>query len=340
MATEDRFKQAVITTLAKRAANRCSNPDCRAITSGPADDPERSVNVGEAAHIYGANLGSARYDPDMAPAERASLSNAIWLCGNCHRIIDDDEARFPSGLLFEWQKEHERHIAEIVGKAGAELRRRYEERHVQEYGRLSYLAARILTEKGDLWEYRLTLEVLRFEMKPILERWNALRRGLYMKPAVRIAKLDCIPWLLDRMAETRQIAEAFQELMNVEFTRSWGEPGQAGDEGLIISTCRLFAEMCRSCLDWEERVRFAAVGDIFRDVSRLFEGTVGHLIDEATKLPVFLTNLLDEGPRKGGEYRLSLTLTLPDGWNEAVEAALGRAEQALVADIEGRYHGS
>ena len=34
MAVEDRFKQSVIVTLAKRAANRCSNPNCGAITSG------------------------------------------------------------------------------------------------------------------------------------------------------------------------------------------------------------------------------------------------------------------------------------------------------------------
>lgn len=54
MPIEDRFKQPVIIALAKRAANRCSNPDCGAITSGPADDPSKAVNIGEAAHIYGA----------------------------------------------------------------------------------------------------------------------------------------------------------------------------------------------------------------------------------------------------------------------------------------------
>jgi hypothetical protein len=170
MATEDRFKQSVVATLAKRAANRCSNPDCSAITSGPADAPDGSVNVGEAAHIYGANFGSARYDPDMASVDRSAITNAIWLCGNCHKLVDDDPAKYPAGLLFEWQKEHERRIAEQVGKVAAEVRQRYEKRHLEEFGRLSYLAERLIVEKGEYWEYLLTAEVLRYEIAPVIRR--------------------------------------------------------------------------------------------------------------------------------------------------------------------------
>ncbi|WP_256219271.1 hypothetical protein [Variovorax sp. 770b2] len=116
MAAEDKFKQAVISTIAKRAANQCSNPNCGAITSGPSLASLDSVNIGEAAHIYGANLGSARYDEKMSSADRSAISNAIWLCGNCHKLVDDDPLKYPSGLLFEWQRDHERSISEQVGK--------------------------------------------------------------------------------------------------------------------------------------------------------------------------------------------------------------------------------
>ncbi|HEX8585111.1 MAG TPA: HNH endonuclease [Allosphingosinicella sp.] len=140
MRNVNRFTKPIIATLAKRAANRCSNPDCGALTSGPARKRTASVNVGEGAHIFGAHESSARYDAAMEPAERASIENAIWLCGNYHKLIDDDPARYPAGLLFEWQREHERQIMEQVGKAGAELRRRYEERQLEELGKLSYLS--------------------------------------------------------------------------------------------------------------------------------------------------------------------------------------------------------
>jgi hypothetical protein len=330
MAAEDRFSKAVIKTLAMRAANRCSNPDCGAITSGPSADPSDSVNVGEAAHIYGANPGSARFDPEMASSDRSAISNAIWLCANCHKAIDDDPGRYPSGLLFEWQREHERNIAAQIGKAGAETRKRYEERHLEEFGRLSYLAERIIIEKDGMWEYNLTAEVLRTEMGPVLQRWRALKRGLYMRQHARIGRDDFMPWISARIAEIRSITAAFTELINVEFSRAWGEPGVAGIDTEIVAACRLFSEMCKSALAWEESVRFASVDDVFSEVHSLFVGTAGCILEEAAKFPAFLSETLAGNP-SSGQYSLHLTVTLPDGWADATEAALERAQRAIVS---------
>lgn len=330
MAYEDRFKQSLIVTLAKRAANRCSNPDCGAITSGPTDDPSGSVNVGEAAHIYGAHPGSSRYDASMESADRADITNAIWLCGNCHKLVDDDPSKYPAGLLFEWQRDHERRVAELVGKAGAELRERYERRHLEEFGRLSYLAERLIVEKGGLWEFRLTSEVLRFEMAPILRRWNALKRRHYMKPSARISSADFGQWIHDRMEEIGQIAEALSELTNREFYRAWGEPGVPGDDAEIVSTCRLYAEMCASALAWEESVRFVVVDDVFSEVRDLFVGIAGGFIDEAAKLPIFMRDTFSPD-EVSGTFELNLVLSLPDSWVEAVSVALAKATEALIA---------
>lgn len=329
MASEDRFKQAIVATLAKRAANRCSNPDCGAITSGPSNDPQRSVNVGEAAHIFGAHPGAARYDPDMISADRAEISNAIWLCATCHKIVDDDPGKYPPGILFEWQRAHESNVAALVGKAGAEIRKRYEARHLEEFGRLSYLAERIILEKDPLWEYRLTAEVLRFEMAPVVRRWNALKRRLYLKRTSRIGFDDSLAWIASRIDEVQAIATAFGELVNVEFARAWGEPGIAGNEADIISTCRLFSEMCQSALDWEECVRFVAVNDVFSEVQSLFVGAAGSIIDESAKLPEFFSRLFSQDPN--GYHELKLTIKLPDGWAEDVDVAMKRATEGAIA---------
>ena len=332
MATSDRFKQNVIATIAKRAGNRCSNPDCGAITSGPADAPTGSVNVGEAAHIYGASPGSARYDGAMPSSDRSAITNAIWLCRNCHKLVDDDPDRFPFGLLFEWQRNHEHCIAELVGKSGAEVRRRYEERHLEEFGRLSYIAQRIILEKGQFWEYRLTTETLRFEMTPVLRRWDALKRGLYMKPSERIGQRESMAWILNRLAEVQRIAHAFQELMNVEFARAWGAPGIAGSDIEIVSVCRLYTEMCESALAWEEAVRFIAMEKAFEEIQQLFVGIAGGLIEEAAKVPKFLAESIGDNPQPG-EYNLSLNPTLPEGWEEDISAALKRAEDKIMSEI-------
>ncbi|MEI4507390.1 hypothetical protein WBQ88_16900 [Sphingopyxis sp. CCNWLW253] len=333
MASEDRFKQAVVATLAKRAANICSNPDCQAITSGPSNEPSKAVNVGEAAHIYGANLGSARHDPDMASADRASITNAIWLCGNCHKLVDDDPNRYPAGLLFEWQRAHERHVSREIGKVGAALRRRYEVRHLEEFGKLSYLAERLILEKNAQWEYQLIGEVLRFEMAPVLQRWDALRRGLYVKPKTHISLREMGPWFANRMSEARKISAAFCQLTNHEFERAWGAPGVPGDDALIVATCRLFAEMCTSALIWEEQVRFVSTHEEFVPVVDLLPGVIGSVIDEAAKLPKFMAETFGSGTASG-VHTLDLVLTLRDGWGDEVGAAMDRASTKIIAGVE------
>jgi hypothetical protein len=324
MAFEDRFNKLVVATLAKRSANRCANPDCGAVTSGPTDDPNGAVNVGEAAHIYGANPGSARYDPEMTSAERSAITNAIWLCGNCHKLIDDDPLRHPAGLMFEWQRAHENRVSELVGKAAAEIRHRYEKRHLEEFGRLSYRAERIILEKGNAWEHRLTAEMLRFEMSPILQRWSALQRGLYVKPTTRIEASEFTAWLSDRMQEIGQLATAFSTLANSEFTRAWGEPGVAGSDVEIVAVCRLVAEMCSSALAWEESVRFSRVSEPFSEVHRLLSGAAADFIEQAKKIPEFLSAVIEQSPA-GGAYELQLVLGLPDNFAENINMATERA---------------
>lgn len=332
MADEDRFNKAVVLTLSKRAANRCSNPTCQAVTSGPADDVNKSVNVGVAAHIFGANPGSARYDPGMASTERSAITNAIWLCANCHKMIDDDPAKYPAGLMFIWQREHEKQISERVGKAGAEMRQQYETRHLEEFGRLSYLAERIILEKDDYWEFRLISEVLRFEMQPVLRRWRALKNGLYMKPVTRLSVREFTDWMADRMSEVSAICEAFSQLMNFEFQRAWGAPGVPGDEAEIVSTCRLYAEMCSSALIWEEQVRFVSTHDVYDELLDLLKGIAGGLIDEAAKLPQFMADTFG-GEDPSGTYEFKLVLALPDGWVEKISQATQTAAKRITAGV-------
>lgn len=328
MAFEDKFRQPVIATLAKRSANRCANPDCGAITSGPTDDPNNAINVGEAAHIYGANPGSARYDPKMTSSERSAIANAIWLCSNCHKLIDDDPLKYPAGLMFEWQRAHESRVAEQLGKASAEIRQRYERRHLEELGRLSYLAERIILEKGSFWEFRLTAEILRHEMFPILQRWSALQRGLYIKPTTRIETAEFMIWLSDRMRELEQLVAAFSALINSELGRAWREPGVAGSDVEIVSACRLIAEMCGSALAWEENVRFSRVDEPFSEIHGLLGGAAADFFEQAKKIPEFLSNLVDQKP-VSGNYELKLALGLPNGFVENIDVATKRAVSAM-----------
>jgi len=124
----DDFPEDVKRIVAARVGNRCSNPDCRALTSGPQIDPTKALNVGVAAHITAAAPGGPRYDPNLTPEERRHPDNAIWLCQNCAKLVDNDPAHFTVYLLGKWKAEAEKAACEQIGKTAGRVSRTGAER--------------------------------------------------------------------------------------------------------------------------------------------------------------------------------------------------------------------
>lgn len=311
----DSFSKKVVETIAKRAGNMCSNPDCKALTSGPAQLASASVSVGEAAHIFGARPGSARYRAEMTSGERSDATNAIWLCRNCHKVIDTDQLRYPHELLYEWRREHEEEVQAILGKAGARLRHKASDRLLEGFQQESYLAQQIILDKPYAWEYRLTTEMLRTKMEPVQSRWRSLSRGLYTKPISRIEPKRVFDWWRDRLHELTTVTPAFSALMNDEFAASWGAPGEPGSAGEIQRVCNLFVENCARLLEWEEQVRFVRLPDSFEAMQPLLIGIGGRLIDQVSKVPAEMAKIFqDDEPE--GVFTISVVIELPDGWEE------------------------
>lgn len=111
----DDFTQSTKELLARRVGFRCSNPGCRKPTSGPQDDPRRSVNIGVASHIAAASPGGTRYDSSMIEEARVSIDNGIWLCQNCAKLIDNDALAYSVDILKAW-----RALAEATAKSEIE----------------------------------------------------------------------------------------------------------------------------------------------------------------------------------------------------------------------------
>ena len=112
----DDFSDEVKRTLANRVANVCSNPDRRAVTSGPQVDSTKALNVGVAAHITSASVGGPRFNPSLTSEQRSHADNGVWLCQNCAKLIDNDVARFSETLLRAWKTIAEDRTLNAIGK--------------------------------------------------------------------------------------------------------------------------------------------------------------------------------------------------------------------------------
>jgi len=99
----DDFNSKVKTNLAKRAGYKCSNPNCRKITIGANSNPNKSTNIGVAAHITAASKKGPRFNENISSTERKSIENGIWLCQTCSVLIDRDEKKYTKEILKEWK---------------------------------------------------------------------------------------------------------------------------------------------------------------------------------------------------------------------------------------------
>ena len=105
MTQRDNFTATTRARLAQRVGNRCSHPECRRPTSGPAGGDEGYVSIGVAAHITAAAPGGPRYDKLLTPDERRSYSNGIWLCEVHAKHIDSDEQHFTVEFIRGWKRD-------------------------------------------------------------------------------------------------------------------------------------------------------------------------------------------------------------------------------------------
>jgi hypothetical protein len=115
----DDFTESVKRVLQSRVGSRCSDPECRALTSGPQDDGSKAVNVGVAAHITAASPGGARYDSTLTSDERSGHENGIWLCQNHGKLIDNDRTRFSVELLRAWKRDAENEARNSIGRSAS-----------------------------------------------------------------------------------------------------------------------------------------------------------------------------------------------------------------------------
>lgn len=108
MSSRAEFSEPTKRACAERVGFFCSNPRCRNPTVGPNEDEKKSTTVGYVAHICAASKNGPRFDPEQSEEDRKSLSNAIWLCGKCHPLVDKDWKYYPASTLRGWKLDAEK----------------------------------------------------------------------------------------------------------------------------------------------------------------------------------------------------------------------------------------
>lgn len=106
--------------LAVRAGGRCEFRGCnRLLLEHPLTLAQD--NFSEVAHVVAFSEDGPRGDDAARPDDVHAIENLLFLCPQCHKLIDDSPDRYPRALLEQYKAEHESRIRFLTG-LGPELR--------------------------------------------------------------------------------------------------------------------------------------------------------------------------------------------------------------------------
>lgn len=316
MAAPD-FSTKTVDALAKRAALRCSNPDCDRLTAGPHTDEAKALITGEAAHIYGARSIAARFRVEMTDVERAAPINGIWLCADCHAKVDKDAARYTADLLILWKRDHEEKLMTEQGRRGDKLRSVAHSRALSAFQELPLYIYEIAAEQPPYWEFVLTAELLDYRLKPVLRRVHDLKHGLVTRPSASVSPEAFFSWVHSKNAELIGAVAVLGRLLP-ELQKAWGEPGEPGVAEEIDHASQLLVQCAEHFVAIGEEATFTHVPEGCEGVSKLLADGALHALVRFPELPKFIRDLFSRDD-PSGTHVFQLEVSLPDGWEEEFE---------------------
>ncbi len=326
------FNKKTIDTVAMRAAFKCSNPDCRVATVGANSDPQKSTLIGEAAHICGARQGAKRYDANMTDRSRAEITNAIWLCRNCHKLIDTDEIKYSIRILFAWREQHEKYVQSELGSQADLIQFEQESSELALFESYPPIIRRIVIDKPDGWEWRLTAELMRHLNQPLFRIIEDLRNGLYYKLNEHVTDDEVIDWVGKRLAEARNLVQPLVRLFD-RLNESWGAIGKPGDIKDIYHISRLLQRHLEQIVLYEEQIYFAIMPEEYERLVELIENLLSLQAEKLKQIPDSLDEVVsligtDHGgsPENPHIIKTIIEFTVPNDWEEKFNRELKRLE--------------
>lgn len=193
---------------------------------------------------------------------------------------------------------------------------------------------RLVSEQPPYWEYLLSAQTLRANLKPPVQRWKDLRDGLITRRLTRLNAAEFFQWVQTRMAEARSFIDPLTELYTIRLPAAWGPPGESGSVEQIKHVCGLIAGIADDLVRWEEDVAFTRTTHQLEPLRQRISGAAGHQFNELLKVP----DVLEDGVRRAQsgedqatEVRHTIVISLPEGWTEGLDLEFTKVNGLIEA---------
>ncbi|MEO1078211.1 MAG: hypothetical protein AAFY29_01560 [Pseudomonadota bacterium] len=270
----------------------------------------------------------------MSDFDRSQITNAIWLCRNCHKLIDTDATRFSSDVLFAWREMHEEFVVTSLGKATDLIEHDLERASLAQFDEFPPIVRRIVRDKPTAWEWMLAKELLQYLNAPVFRRLHDVRSGSYFRAGNHVASEEVLTWAKERLTESRRSVAPVNQLMT-RLTDSFGEPGEPGDAEEIRHVCTLIQACISEFVAYEERLQFDMLPDEASRLVELLKEGLGSQVQKLELLPEFFDEALCIVAERDGDEAAEprviekvITFELSDRWIRDVRNELQKIRDA------------
>lgn len=170
--------------------------------------------------------------------------------------------------------------------------------------------ARIATDRGSMWEFRLASELLRDRVDRLTMRFAELNDGFVVRRTKFLHPKDTVGFVQDLINDFSLIVKTLTRILENQLIEAFGPPGKPGDAVKIKSACDNLYSIFLSLYEWEMDVRFVRTHDKFSEIFQLMSGWADCLLDELGKVPQEIERILSI-PNLKGHHMIDLKIASP-----------------------------
>ena len=268
----------------------------------------------------------------MNDSSRAEITNGVWLCRNCHKLIDSDDQIYSNDLLYAWREQHEAYTFTELGSSTDKIQFEEKAADLDQFDGYPYIVRRIAIDRPKGWEHRLTAELMRHLNRPVFRRMKDLRDGLYVRQQVYLDADSVIPWIQERLTESTYLTNPISGLF-VRLNESWGELGQPGNVDEIHHVTKLFRDYIEQVIEFEERIHFVHVPEKYKGLTDLLKDLLMSQVGQVSEVPDYLDDCVakidtDHGGTEENPTVITKTICLdvPKDWNKRFDREIKRIQ--------------
>lgn len=177
---------------------------------------------------------------------------------------------------------------------------------------------KLVVNKPKNWEFCLTNEILRVEIKKLSRIIHEIKYDLYISQPVQYSQEDFFKFCLERGNLFKQLLEVFKRNMHL-FVESFGELGKSGNEDKIKDTTLRMVSLGFKALEMEKQNKGVYVPEELSELKDLLSGWSNSITDSILTLHRKLDQQFGFGATPPENVDLNMEFTSPKNIEKMTE---------------------